>query len=124
MFLPEPFDPDQIFTDCAKKGLVPQFDYALDTFGGRNINKDFAHASNIIFSNGDLDPWRAGGVPEGTLKNNKDILIKLIVGGAHHLDLRAPNKLDPQTVTDARTSFTALIMKWNSDYKALQEPAP
>ncbi|CDW82359.1 UNKNOWN [Stylonychia lemnae] len=123
MFLPQPYDPDQIFTDCAQKGLVPQFDYILDTFGGRNINKDFAHVSNIIFSNGDLDPWRAGGVPEGTLKDNKDILIRLIKGGAHHLDLRAPNKDDPQDVTDARTSFTALIQKWVSDYADILKPS-
>ncbi|CDW78306.1 lysosomal pro-x carboxypeptidase [Stylonychia lemnae] len=119
MFLPEPYNPDLIISDCAKKGLIPQFDYNLDTFGGRNINKDFAHISNIIFSNGDLDPWRAGGIPEGTLKDNKDILIRLIKGGAHLLDLRAPNKDDPQDLTDARTSFTALIQKWVSDYADL-----
>lgn len=57
------------------------------------------HASNIIFSNGDLDPWRAGGV----LTNiNPNIVVRLIQGGAHHLDLREPNAADPADVTAAR----------------------
>lgn len=40
----------------------PQYDWALDYFGGMNPEKDFMKTSNIIFSNGELDPWHAGGV--------------------------------------------------------------
>ena len=40
----------------------PQYDWALEYFGGINPTKDFMKASNIIFSNGELDPWQAGGV--------------------------------------------------------------
>jgi hypothetical protein len=36
--------------------------WVLDTFGGRNVKKDFSLYSNIIFTNGDVDPWKAGGV--------------------------------------------------------------
>lgn len=75
MFLPQPWNPDQFVADCSKKGLTPQFNWALDTFGGRNVKKDFLHVSNIIFSNGDLDPWRAGGVM--TPINDK-IVVKVI----------------------------------------------
>ena len=81
------------------------------------MNLDFMHASNIIFSNGDLDPWRAGGVMEGTLKNNKDVIVRLIKGGAHHLDLREPNEKDPADLTAARTDFTKAIQGWIDAYK-------
>ena len=93
------WDPDQFVSDCSKKGLTPQFNWALDTFGGRNVKKDFLHASNIIFSNGDIDPWRAGGVLTDI---NPNIVVRLIKGGAHHLDLREPNQDDPEDVTNAR----------------------
>lgn len=93
MFLPQSWNPDQFVSDCiSQKSLNPQFNWALDTFGGRNVKKDFMHTSNIIFSNGDLDPWRAGGV---LTTINDDIVVRLIKGGAHHLDLRSPNPADP-----------------------------
>jgi lysosomal Pro-X carboxypeptidase len=44
--------------------MTPKYDWALDFFGGRNIVRDFSSYSNIVFSNGDLDPWSAGGVTE------------------------------------------------------------
>jgi len=36
---------------------TPQYNWALDYFGGLNAKKDFMKASNIVFSNGELDPW-------------------------------------------------------------------
>ena len=42
--------------------MTPQYDWAFTYFGGKNPKKDFMNASNIIFSNGTLDPWHAGGV--------------------------------------------------------------
>ena len=83
-------------------GENPQFYWALDNFGGRNVKKDFMHYSNIIFSNGDLDPWRAGGV---LTEINPKITIRLIQGSAHHLDLRLPVAEDPADVTKARAEF-------------------
>ena len=72
------------------------------------------HASNIIFSNGALDPWRAGGVLTDI---NEDILVTLIPHSAHHLDLREPNEADPKELTDARTAFATLMQKWIDDWK-------
>lgn len=37
--------------------LKPQYNWALEYFGGMNPKKDFMKASNIVFSNGELDPW-------------------------------------------------------------------
>jgi hypothetical protein len=32
--------------------MTPKYDWALDFFGGRDVSKDFASYSNIVFSNG------------------------------------------------------------------------
>ena len=80
--------------------MTPEFDWALDVFGGRNIKQDFKHMTNIIFSNGDLDPWHSGGVLYNITSSNKDIFTSLYIPmSAHHFDLRLPNALDPDVVT-------------------------
>ena len=63
MFLPEPFDYAKYAAGCeATYGLTPNYAWALDNFGGYDYVKDFKAYSNIIFSNGNRDPWMAGGV--------------------------------------------------------------
>lgn len=47
--------------------LTPAYDFALDYFGGRDVNLDWSSISNIIFSNGNYDPWSMGGVNEDVL---------------------------------------------------------
>ena len=80
-------------------------DLIIDSYGGRNPEKDFMHYSNIAFTNGMLDPWRAGGLTHN-LTSNEKITTFLMEGGAHHLDLRAPNPADPEAVKNARASIT------------------
>lgn len=78
--------------DCQDKyGLTPDYGWALRTFGGMNIKKDFYSYTNIIYSNGELDPWSAGSPKEFINANTPFYLIR---GGAHHLDLRLPNDAD------------------------------
>ena len=67
------------------------------------------NASNIIFSNGNLDPWHAGGVLEQVSSQTISIYIEQ---SAHHLDLRLPNAADPATLTEARNQETQWIAKW------------
>lgn len=88
---------------------------ATNYFGS---DDDVRKASRIIFPNGDLDPWRSGGV----LKDLSPSLIAITVkGGAHHLDLRAANKADPQSVIDARLRITKIIMQWmEEDHRRAQ----
>jgi len=69
-------------------------------------------ASNIIFSNGDLDPWGPGGVNKDLSKNLPYVFVK---GGAHHFDLRGPHANDPQTVIDAREEEKKIISQWIND---------
>jgi len=76
---------------------------------------DFQAASNIIFSNGLLDPWHACGLLT-TL--NPSVPAIVIPEAAHHLDLRAPNDADPSYVTQARNQETAIIGGWLTDYWA------
>lgn len=66
-------------------------------------------ASNIVFSNGLLDPWSGGGVMRSP---NDKVKIIIIPEGAHHLDLRGVNKNDPGSVREARKQELQEIEKW------------
>jgi len=71
--------------------------------------------SNIIFSNGDLDPWRAGGVYDYVGLN---LPVYVIKGGAHHLDLRLPNPVDKGTdVEFVREREANLLEIWIREYQ-------
>ena len=122
MFNPELYAPDAYVAQCqATHWLTPQFDWALDAFGGRNPNKDFRHISNIVFTNGDLDPWRAGGVTHELL-GNADVDVWLLHGAAHHLDLRGPNPADPPDVVTARKHIETEIVEWIREWKLTPFP--
>lgn len=71
-------------------------------------------ASNIVFSNGLLDPWSGGGVLR---TNNDKIRIVIIPDSAHHLDLRAKNSNDPLSVDYARKLHLDSIREWITDQK-------
>lgn len=117
MFLPQPFDYESYTKMCQDTfGLTPDYDWALDYFGGYNINKDFLATTNIVFSNGELDPWRAGGLNANVTADGSGIAL-YIEGGAHHLDLRAPTDLDPETLVQARTIELNNIKKWIAEYQ-------
>jgi lysosomal Pro-X carboxypeptidase len=69
--------------------------------------------SNIIFSNGMQDPWSRGGV----LKNISSSIVALVTKkGAHHADLRAATKDDPEWLKEQRRQEVAIIEKWISEY--------
>lgn len=81
-----------------------------------DIKRDFYHTSNIIFSNGQLDPWSTGGVTQNV---SAATTVIIIAQAAHHLDLRTPNPLDPQPVIDARTLETSIIQGWINEYNSI-----
>ncbi len=104
----------------------------LDTYyGGDNMN---GH-SNIIFSNGLLDPWSAGGVykqrsmpkydqwrllsDQAFMQNitNNDVVALIIPYGGHHTDLMYSSIQDPTCVTQARDIEEQYIAKWIKGWK-------
>jgi len=106
MFPAAKFDLDALTSYCiATWGVTPRPLWIPTWYGGANIST----ASNIIFSNGALDPWRSGGVQQ-TL--NPTLVAIIIDQGAHHLDLRGPDAADPQSVINARLTEIQLLHKW------------
>ena len=104
-----------------KYGLTPDYDWALTEFGGYNVTRDLYGYNNIIFSNGELDPWRAGGV-EGDqyFLINLDLPYYVIKGGAHHLDLREPTPEDKgQDVEWVRNHEIIDMEQWITAYQAV-----
>merc|ERR1712154_583224 len=90
-----------------------QYDIAVDIkgpasrkYGGRNVYKAM---SNIVFSNGDMDPWMPGGV---LTEQSESVVNIMIEAAGHHLDLMFSNSNDPQSVIDARAIEVEQIEKW------------
>ncbi|CAI5447334.1 unnamed protein product [Caenorhabditis angaria] len=78
----------------------------VDLFG----SPDSSTTSNIVFTNGDLDPWAAYGFTEEKLNGSiKSIIFK---NGAHHYDLRGTHELDTKEVKQVRIFEKNEIRKW------------
>lgn len=106
MFEASPWDFDDFRVVCQQRwGVTPRPNWIQEQFGGRNITA----ASNIIFSNGKLDPWSGGGVQQSL---SKTLVAIMIEDAAHHLDLRSSNPDDPQSVIRARALEKQIVKNW------------
>ncbi|XP_043927145.1 lysosomal Pro-X carboxypeptidase [Protopterus annectens] len=111
MFEPQKWDFPTFSADCFKMwGVKPRQTWITSVYGGKNIS---AH-SNIIFSNGDMDPWSGGGVRK---KISESLIAINIPEGAHHLDLRSKNVNDPASVLKARSLEIQYINKWIQEFR-------
>lgn len=66
-------------------------------YGGTRMR----YASNIVFSNGNLDPWYPAGVSAATLASSgtdSSVVALLIDMGGHHVDLFSATESDPESV--------------------------
>eukprot|EP00088_Acartia_fossae_P010430 TRINITY_DN1519_c1_g1_i1.p1 TRINITY_DN1519_c1_g1~~TRINITY_DN1519_c1_g1_i1.p1 ORF type:complete len:492 (-),score=107.05 TRINITY_DN1519_c1_g1_i1:823-2298(-) len=105
MFEAAKWDIREYSKDCLRNwNVVPKPNMPNLMYGGRNLKA----ASNIVFSNGLLDPWSSGGI----LKNYGLVVSVIIPEGAHHLDLRSTNPADPESVITARKTERKYIRKW------------
>lgn len=112
MFPPISFGTDQRDEYCNRTwGVNTRSGWSAVHFWGKNIHS----ASNIIFSNGLVDPWRRGG-PNNNISNT--LISIMIENAAHHLDLRANDSSDPSSVRKARNMEIDIIGKWINDAKA------
>uniref|UniRef100_A0A1B6D068 Lysosomal Pro-X carboxypeptidase n=1 Tax=Clastoptera arizonana TaxID=38151 RepID=A0A1B6D068_9HEMI len=109
MFEPYDWKINEVSDQCYKQFKVrPIVNAAVKLYNGKHIES----ASNIIFSNGLLDPWSSGGV----LKNVSDKTIAILLpDSAHHLDLRSSNDADPVSVKEARNYYRDVISQWIHD---------
>ena len=107
MFEPDPWNDDDWADECAEKfyGVRPNMNWTEVSYWGKKIET----ASNIIWSNGLLDPWSAGGVMT-SLSSKQPIVI--MPDAAHHLELRAAHPDDIESCILAREVETAWIKKW------------
>lgn len=65
--------------------------------------------SNIVFSNGLLDPWSVFGVTEDV---SDSVVAVLIPDGAHHLDLMYSRPDDSDTLRAARQTIMRHVLRW------------
>ena len=87
-------------------GVVSRPNWLAESFGNGAQLVKATH--NIIFSDGEKDPWRVGGVPDDAASIGDGTVVHLLIEeGAHHQDLRFASEKDPEAVTAAK--------KWESD---------
>ncbi|XP_076040777.1 lysosomal Pro-X carboxypeptidase-like [Oratosquilla oratoria] len=109
-FEPVPWDLASYVEECHRVwGVTPDAGLAELLYGGKNIQA----ASNIVFSNGLLDPWHSGGVMEDV---NPTVVALIIPEGAHHIDLRSSNPDDPPSLTATRRLEKEHISRWIRQY--------
>ena len=131
-----PYSEDDIREECLKKfSVTGDVDETVILLGGFEGPR---HASNIVFSNGEYDPWRIGECVHGGLCKrllsevilrtavaaggimedvSESVVAVFIEQGAHHLDLMFSHPDDPPSVRAARELEESMIVKWIEEYR-------
>lgn len=108
------FSFDVATEECKKYfGVAPRPNWSETHFGGYAIGDGKTGLSNVIFSNGLLDPWHGGGFLKQTTKSCPVLIMEK---GAHHLDLRGSNPQDPEEVTRTRQIEKSIMENWIHEY--------
>jgi pimeloyl-ACP methyl ester carboxylesterase len=114
-----PYQPNrtEYFERCQRRwgGVTPRPNWEETMFLGENIGS----GSNIFLTNGQLDPWRAAGIQSVPHGSPDSIIVRTIVGGAHHYDLRSSHPLDSPSVIEIRKEEMVAMKKWIKQWQEL-----
>ncbi|EFN56756.1 hypothetical protein CHLNCDRAFT_144218 [Chlorella variabilis] len=77
-----------------------------------------AAATNVVFSNGLLDPWGSAGYLEGLAPSLPAVVLPQ---GAHHVDLMFADPADPPQFAEARDEIMGHVRTWIDDWVEQQE---
>ncbi|XP_074601457.1 lysosomal Pro-X carboxypeptidase-like isoform X2 [Brevipalpus obovatus] len=110
MFPEQQWDVDAYKKQCFQTyGIMSDIYKAEQLFGGQNIST----ATNIIFSNGERDPW----APGGFYRQISPSLVNILIPHAcHHEDLRPTGPNDPPSLLAIRRKEVEIITQWIKDY--------
>ncbi|EGZ16269.1 hypothetical protein PHYSODRAFT_560767 [Phytophthora sojae] len=113
MFWPRNTTFEEIRAHCQRDWhTTPDQDGIRVSYGDEMLRS----ASNIVFSNGLLDPWSSAGVLHAP-KDAKVTIVE-IAEGAHHLDLFFSHPKDPPSVIAARKTEVKMIHQWIDEFVA------
>ncbi|EFA84445.1 hypothetical protein PPL_02477 [Heterostelium album PN500] len=88
--------------------FTPNVEWTITKYGG--INPD---ADNILYVNGDIDPWHALGITTPiTRKSPSSSSILLIHGTSHCDDMLIPLPTSPPTLPAAQATIESYLTKW------------
>ena len=107
MFWSRPDNKTAVAEHCAKKYNVSA--RGVTWVASSSAFTTASSSSNIVFSNGEYDPWRSGGV---TTNLSSTLIALEVEQGAHHLDLMFSNPADPPSVRSVRNAEIAQIRRW------------
>eukprot|EP00434_Breviolum_minutum_P020801 symbB.v1.2.018349.t1/scaffold1457.1/size117646/7 len=93
-------------------GLTPRTAWLPINFGASNLQ-----VGNLLFTNGEKDPWRVGAPKFEVLPEGLDISEHLITAGAHHEDLRFDADPPKEPVSVAKAVTLMAMRRWIATFK-------
>ena len=114
IFFPQPWNETRARERCLETwGVEPRATGADTQYGGRRLRS----LSNVVWSNGALDPWSRLGVTEDSdflevLDASRGLEAVFLENGAHHLDFFWSRDDDAEDVRSARARETELVRRW------------
>ena len=108
MFWNAPWNATASLAACQQQfpGVVTRPDWVAVEYGGWWVARG---GSNIVFSNGQLDPWRPGGITHATAPS---VATVIVADAGHHMDLMFSNPADMPSVRAARAVEVEHMHRW------------